>query len=171
MSWKSHFTATFATVLVAAGAGCDSDPTSPGSEPISIAGVYDYTFDVSNGEEGEDEVACQGQGVITVVQQSDFAFTAQTAADGFVECTGFGIEIPEQSGVVNLAGEIDDREVTFQFPLLEDSELCDASGEILGDPVTGMSGTATCMLDPEVFGREGAPIELIGPWNADRTGG
>lgn len=169
MSWKSCVTATFATLLVTAVLGCDDDPSGLIPDP-PLNGEYDYTFDVSNGETGEAEVACAGQGMITITQQTGSTFTAETAEDGVVECSGFGEEISESSGVVPLEGTVDDDDVAFRFPLLADLELCDATGETSGDdPVTSMSGTATCELDPAAFDLPGEPITLNGEWAAQRT--
>lgn len=169
MSWKSCVTATFATLLVTAVLGCDDDPSGLIPDP-PLNGEYDYTFDVSNGETGEAEVACAGQGMITITQQTGSTFTAETAEDGEVTCVIFGFDISEASGVVELDGTLDGDNVTFEFPLLADLELCDATGETSGDdPVTSISGTATCELDPTEFGFEGDLITLNGTWEAQRT--
>lgn len=173
MSWKSYVTATCASALVATVLGCDSDPVSsePDPDPISVTGVYDYTFDVNNGESGDDEIGCSGHGVVTFTQQSDATFTAETVEDGLVVCVGFGGEISDSTGVVVLEGELSDTEVTFQFPLPEVSELCEASGEVEGNPVTGLSGTATCVIDLSALEPGSEPVTLSGTWQADRHGG
>lgn len=168
MSWKSNVTAAFAAGLVAAVIGCDSDAASPDPDPISVAGVYNYTFDFTNGEEGE--ISCEGEGGITITQQPDSTFSGETADGGLVNCSGSELPISVPSGVVAVTGEISDTDLTLRFHHLGD-ELCDASGMVEGNPVTGISGTATCLVDPAVLGLSGDPVELTGSWRGDRTGG
>lgn len=167
MSWKSNATAAFAATLIASAIGCDSDTVSPRPDPISIAGVYNYTFEFTNGEEGE--ISCEGQGVITITQQSPSTFIGETGEGGLVTCSGSELPISVPSDVVAVTGEIDDTDLTLHF-LLEAEPFCDASSTVEDDPVTRLSGTATCLVDPAVLGLSGDPVELSGSWLANRTG-
>lgn len=171
MSWKSHLTAMFALTLVAAVLGCDEDPASPGPpDPISIAGTYDWMFDVSNDESGDDAFGCTGQGMATIMQPTDSTWQAGTAGEGTLDCVFFGEQEQLPTGEVAVGGELDGTDVAFQFPLPDVSEPCTAVGVVEDDPVTRLSGTATCTVDPSDFERQGDPFTLTGTWQADRTG-
>lgn len=171
MSWKANSTVTaaFAAALVAPVVACDPVAPDPDPEPISVAGVYSYTFEFTNGAEGEDAISCEGQGVIMIAQQADSTFSGETAEGGLVTCSGSGQPAPVPGGLVAMTGEIAGTDLMLQF--LPEQDVCDALGTVEGNPVTGLSGTATCLVDAAVLGRSGDPVELTGAWRADRTGG
>lgn len=167
MSSKSCFTAAFATVLVVAAVGCDSDPTDPGTDPITIAGDYAYTYQFTSADH---EVTCTGSGVVHFQEQAGSTYVGETEEDGIVECTGFEVPVSSPSGVVEVMAEVSNDAIAIQFPLLE-NQPCDGTGTIENDPAQSLEGDATCTVDPAALELEGDPIELTGPWQAERIGG
>ncbi|MGH7468517.1 MAG: hypothetical protein ACRENP_11205 [Longimicrobiales bacterium] len=138
------------TLLIMAACGDSSGP-----EPVSIRGNYTYTFGLNNAGLG---VSCQGTGQMSIAQQGS-QFTGQ--GNGQVLCTGPTGQIPSSGAIQITGGQIDDRQVSFQFPLL--GAACNATGNAAGTPVNNLAGTAACSVAVS-----GLTIQLNGNWQASR---
>ncbi len=150
MKTRSAGSAWLLTLLVTVACGDSSGP-----EAVSIGGNYAYSFGLNNSAIG---VSCQGAGQMSISQQGS-QFSGQ--GNGQVLCTGPTGQIPGGGVFQVTGGQIDDRQVSFQFPLL--GATCNATGTASGAPVNNLAGTAACTVAVS-----GLTIQLNGNWQASR---
>lgn len=141
-------------LLLGLTAACGGDGTGP-SGPPSVAGNWQYSFNVSNTPLA---TSCSGSGMLTVTQ-SGSQFSGN--ASGLTSCNGPGGQFTEQTAGPIGGGQISGNSVSFQFPLFEAG--CTATGTLSGTPANAMSGQATCTVAVS-----GQTVTLTGTWQASR---
>lgn len=147
---RKSFLLPMATLLLVAACGGDS---STGPQGANIAGLWNYSDNISSSSAG---ISCTSSGTVQVSQTgTNFSGTA-TATSGV--CTdSFGTTVDNTGTTAITGGQINGMQVTFQ------TEGCQYTGTISGNPINAMSGTETCTV-----AISGTNYTFTGPWQASR---